>query len=67
MPLEQISRLEQGLGDYKQIEYTDEPLGELNIVPYFLPLPEELVFKEENVEVTKKIISPIDKMNLTKL
>ena len=36
----------------KQIEYTDEPLGKLNIVPDFLPLPYELVFKEENVEVT---------------
>ncbi|WP_256359156.1 hypothetical protein [Candidatus Marithrix sp. Canyon 246] len=36
----------------KQIEYTDEPLGELNIVADFLPLPQELVFKEENVEVT---------------
>jgi hypothetical protein len=30
----------------KQIEYTDEPLGELNIVPDFLPLPEELVLKK---------------------
>ena len=36
----------------KLIKYTDEPLGELNIVPDFLPLPQELVFKEESVEVT---------------
>lgn len=36
----------------KLIKYTDEPLGELNIVPDFLPAPKDLVFKEEDVEVT---------------
>lgn len=36
----------------KPIEYTDEPLGELKIVPDFLPKPEALVFKEEKVQIT---------------
>ncbi|MCF6150029.1 MAG: CopG family transcriptional regulator [Candidatus Kuenenia sp.] len=33
-------------------KYTDEPLGEIRIIDDFLPLPEELVLKEENVKVT---------------
>ena len=36
----------------KRIKYTDEPLGEIRIIDDFLPPPEELVFKEENVKVT---------------
>ena len=32
--------------------YTDEPLGELRVVDDFLPSPEELAFKEDNVKVT---------------
>lgn len=36
----------------KPIEYTDEPLGELKIVPDFLPSPEDLIFKEEKVQIT---------------
>ncbi len=36
----------------KKIRYTDEPLGEVRIVDDFLPSPEELVFKEDNVKVT---------------
>ena len=36
----------------KKIKYTDEPLGKLKIVEDFLPAPEDLVFKEENVKVT---------------
>ena len=36
----------------RQLRYTDEELGELRIVDDFLPSPEELVFKEENVKVT---------------
>lgn len=35
-----------------KIKYTDEPLGDLRIVEDFLPPPEDLVFKEENVKVT---------------
>ena len=33
-------------------KYTDEPLGQLKVVPDFLPAPEELVFKEDTVKVT---------------
>lgn len=36
----------------KKIKYTDEPLGQVRIVDDFLPSPEELVFKEDNVKVT---------------
>lgn len=39
----------------KKIEYTDEPLGTLRMVKDFLPLPEELAFKEESVKVTMKL------------
>ena len=36
----------------KRIKYTDEPLGDLRVVPDFLPPPEDLVFREDNVKVT---------------
>ena len=36
----------------KEVKYTDEPLGKLRVVDDFLPAPENLVFKEENVKVT---------------
>lgn len=32
--------------------YSDEPIGRVRIVKDFLPRPEELVFKEDNVKVT---------------
>jgi len=32
--------------------YTDEPVGPIEVVPDFLPSPEELVFKEDTVKVT---------------
>jgi predicted DNA binding CopG/RHH family protein len=35
-----------------KIEYTDEPMGELRIVKDFLPPPDQLVLKEDNVKVT---------------
>ena len=35
-----------------KIKYTDEPLGNLKVVPDFLPRPEELVFRDEGVKVT---------------
>ena len=35
-----------------KIKYTDEPLGKVRIVEDFLPSPDELVFKENNVKVT---------------
>ena len=39
----------------KKITYTDEPLGDIQVVEDYLPPPEQLVFlvfKEENVKVT---------------
>ncbi len=35
-----------------KIKYTDEPLGEIKVVPDFLPSPAELAFREESVKVT---------------
>lgn len=36
----------------KRIKYSDKPLGEMKIVKDFLPSPDELAFKEDNVKVT---------------
>jgi len=33
-------------------KYTEEPMGELRVVKDFLPPPDQLVLKEENVKVT---------------
>src|SRR6266704_3168150 len=35
-----------------KIKYTDEPIGNLKVVPDFLPRPEDLVFQEEGVKIT---------------
>lgn len=35
-----------------KIKYTDEALGEIKIVPDFLPSPAELAYREESVKVT---------------
>lgn len=39
----------------RKIKYTDEPLGKLRVVDDFLPPPEELVFKEENIKITMSL------------
>jgi predicted DNA binding CopG/RHH family protein len=36
----------------EKIRYTDEPLGDLEVVPDFLPRPEDLAFRDEGVKVT---------------
>ncbi|WP_079416583.1 hypothetical protein [Thiomonas intermedia] len=36
----------------KKIKYTDEPIGDVEIIADFLPPPEALVFREEGVKVT---------------
>ncbi|MDO8549796.1 MAG: CopG family transcriptional regulator [Ignavibacteria bacterium] len=36
----------------KKIKYSDEKIGEIEIVSDFLPKPEDLVFKEDTVKVT---------------
>jgi len=35
-----------------KIRYTNEPLGDIKIVPDFLPSPAELAYREESVKVT---------------
>ncbi len=36
----------------KKINYTDEPMGRVKVIPDFLPSPEELALKDETVKVT---------------
>jgi len=35
-----------------KIRYTNETLGEIKVIPDFLPSPDELAFREESVKVT---------------
>ena len=35
-----------------KIKYTNEPIGEVHVLPDFLPSPSELAFREEGVKVT---------------
>lgn len=35
-----------------KIKYTDESLGQVEVLPDFLPSPSELAFREEGVKVT---------------
>ncbi|OGI65452.1 MAG: CopG family transcriptional regulator [Candidatus Muproteobacteria bacterium RBG_16_60_9] len=39
----------------RKVKYTDESLGKLRVVDDFLPRPEELVFKEDNVKITMSL------------
>ena len=36
----------------KRIRYSDEPIGEIKLVPDFLPSPQELALKNEQTKVT---------------
>ena len=36
----------------KKIKYSEEPIGELNLIPDFLPSPEELTLKKKNTKIT---------------
>jgi predicted DNA binding CopG/RHH family protein len=36
----------------KKIIYTNEKIGKVEVVKDFLPKPEDLVFKEDNIKVT---------------
>jgi len=40
------------MSKHKDNGYTDAHLGDVPVVDDFLPRPEDLVFKEENVKVT---------------
>jgi len=35
-----------------KIKYTDEPIGDVKVIPDFLPSPAELAFNEEGVKIT---------------
>ena len=35
-----------------RIKYTDESLGEIEVIPDFLPPPDELAYREDGVKVT---------------
>ncbi len=35
-----------------KIKYTNEPLGKIEVVSDFLPLPEDLAFRDDGVKVT---------------
>jgi predicted DNA binding CopG/RHH family protein len=35
-----------------KIRYTDEPMGNLRVVKDFVPPPDQLILKEENVKIT---------------
>ena len=36
----------------KKIVYTDEPMGDVEVIADFLPSPAELAFREDGVKVT---------------
>ena len=36
----------------ERIKYTREPIGKVEVIPDFLPSPEELAFREEGTKVT---------------
>ena len=36
----------------RKIKYTDEPMGDIEVVDDFLPPPEQLVLKDDGVKVT---------------
>ncbi len=36
----------------KTVKYTEKEFGDIKIIQDFLPSPEDLIFKEENVKVT---------------
>ena len=36
----------------RKTKYTDEPMGEPKVIKDFLPAPDQLVLREENIKVT---------------
>ncbi|KAA6187318.1 BrnA antitoxin family protein [Thiohalocapsa marina] len=40
-----------------QIQYTDEPLGDMKVVTDFLPSPEELALKNQQTKITISLSS----------
>ena len=42
-----------------KIKYRDEPMGGLRVIKDFLPPPDQLVLKEENVKITISLKSRV--------
>jgi hypothetical protein len=40
------------MSKHKKPKYTDEPIGEIQILPDFLPSPQDLALKEDTVKIT---------------
>ena len=36
----------------RKTKYTDEPMGDTKVIKDFLPSPDQLVLKEENIKIT---------------
>ena len=36
----------------RKIQYTDEPIGDVNVIADFLPSPKELALKSKNTKIT---------------
>ena len=41
----------------KQIQYSDEPIGDIELVSDFLPSPDELALKNEQTKITISLSS----------
>jgi predicted DNA binding CopG/RHH family protein len=50
--MEQVIGEKEGEFMKNKTKYTEEPMGHLTVVKDFLPPPEKLVLKEDNVKVT---------------
>jgi predicted DNA binding CopG/RHH family protein len=48
----QVTGEKGGKSMKNKIKYTNEPMGELRIIEDFLPPPDQLIPKEENVKIT---------------
>jgi hypothetical protein len=50
--MEQVIGGKEGRSMKTKTKYTEEPMGELKVVKDFLPSPDQLVLREDNVKVT---------------
>jgi predicted DNA binding CopG/RHH family protein len=48
----QVIGEKEGISMKTKIKYNEEPMGKLRVVKDFLPSPDQLVLKEDNVKVT---------------
>ena len=50
--MEQVIGEKEGRFMKSKTKYTEEPMGDLKVVKDFLPPPDQLVLREDNVKVT---------------